>query len=97
MSVGSRIVAFDTAFNREALGNAALTFTFDNHGLCTTIRAVLDAPPADNDAARADAAARVAEEFEADAVVGAYEDLLIEAARYGRRTGLVVPRAESTP
>ena len=97
MSVGSRIVAFDTAFNREALGNAALTFTFDNHGLCTTIRAVLDAPPAENDAARADAAARVAEEFEADAVVGAYEDLLIEAARYGRRTGLVVPTRWSTP
>ncbi|MEM9466238.1 MAG: glycosyltransferase [Actinomycetota bacterium] len=91
MSVGSRVVAFDTTFNREALGDAGTTFTFDDGGLETAIGAVLDSTPADDAAIRAAAAARIAEEYGLDAVVGAYEQLLIDAAEHGRRTGLVVP------
>ena len=91
MSVGSRVVAFDTTFNREALGESAATFTFEHDGLRKAIQTVLDSSPAEDAAARAGAAARITEEYGLDAVVGAYEQLLIEAAEHGRRTGLVVP------
>ena len=91
MSVGSRVVAFDTTFNREALGPAGATFTFEDDGLASAVRTVIDSSPEADAKIRAAAAGRIVEEYSLDAVVGAYEQLLIEAAEHGRRTGLVMP------
>jgi glycosyltransferase involved in cell wall biosynthesis len=96
MSVGSRVVAFDTTFNREALGEAGATFTFDNDGLGEAVRAVLASTDEEDAAIRAAAAARIVEEYSLDSVVSAYEQLLIEAAGHGRGKGLVVPTRWST-
>jgi glycosyltransferase involved in cell wall biosynthesis len=96
MSVGSRVVAFDTTFNREALGEAGATFTFDNDGLGEAVRAVLASTDEEDTAIRAAAAARIVEEYSLDSVVSAYEQLLIEAAGHGRGKGLVVPTRWST-
>ena len=91
MSVGSRVVAFDTTFNREALGDAGATFRFEDDGLGRAIRAVLTSSPSEDAAIRAAAAERIVSEYGLDAVVSAYEQLLIRAAEHGRDTGLVVP------
>ncbi|MEM9519478.1 MAG: glycosyltransferase [Actinomycetota bacterium] len=91
MSVGSRVVAFDTPFNREALDPAGSTFVFDDDGLGQAIRTVLASSPETDQQMREAAASRIEEEYGLDAVVSAYEDLLIEAAEHGRGTGLTMP------
>jgi glycosyltransferase involved in cell wall biosynthesis len=87
MGTGARILAYDTPFNREALGPDAATFSLDPPDLVDLLRVALAETP-DAETARRDAARRrTVEHYPIKAVADAYEAILSEAAgqRRGRR------------
>jgi len=93
MSVGARVVAFDTEFNREVLGADPDVFVLDPPDVADVVGTVLAEDASTQQAARDRAAARIASLYPVDAVVDAYEAVLQEAAGQGRRRGLVVDTA----
>lgn len=80
MGVGARIVAFDTAFSREVLGDHATYFDLTDASFATAVGTALADDP-DVDRKVRDAVRHRAEElYSVDAVVDAYRDLLAAAA-----------------
>ena len=85
MATGARILAYDTPFNREAIGPHATTFSLDPPDLIDLLRVALAETP-DVETARRDAARRrTTEEYPIKAVADAYEAILLEAAGQRRR------------
>lgn len=80
MGLGASILALDTPFNREALGDAGSYFTTFDARLTRLMEEVAARPPAVVDSVRAAARARVAREFALGDVTDAVEQLLTVAA-----------------
>lgn len=97
MSASSRVVAFDTAFNREALGDDGSFFSLAPGELAASLKGVLDDSVDDDLKVRRSASDRVAAIYPVSAVVDAYEAVLVAAATHGRRTGLSLPTQWSHP
>lgn len=92
MFAGARVVALDTAFNSEVLGDTGELFELDPPSLVPTLRRVLAESETERRTACEAATSRIAEQYATERVVDAYEAVL--AAAVGcRSTGLVV----STP
>lgn len=86
MGVGARIVAFDTAFSRETLGEEAVYFTLDGSSFADAVGQVLADDPTVDRKVRESAAERAADLFSVESVVGAYRELLTRAAASRRPT-----------
>jgi glycosyltransferase involved in cell wall biosynthesis len=91
MGAGALVVALDTAFNRETLGDAGRYFAPGCGDVVAVLAAALAMPAAERDGLRAAARARVQERFAVDDVVDAYEEALLATAAAGRRRGVRVP------
>jgi hypothetical protein len=85
MSVGARIVALDTPFNRETLGDAGTFFEPDR--AAEAFDALATEPAYVSEAYRRRAATRSATTFSLAAVADAYEALLTEVAALPRARG----------
>ncbi|MGH9185100.1 MAG: glycosyltransferase [Acidimicrobiales bacterium] len=98
MRASALIVALDTSFNRETLGDAGLYFPGgigEIGDVVSVLRRVRSLSVEQATALRTAAATRVAERFDVESVVDAYEHLL--AASVGRRGhALVVPTRWAT-
>ncbi|HEV3362537.1 MAG TPA: DUF1972 domain-containing protein [Acidimicrobiia bacterium] len=91
MGCGARIVALDTPFNREALGDAGDYFASPRRGLAPALREVASEPAAVGEARR-QAARHVARvRFSRRAVADAYERLLARVAHGNRRSKPTLP------
>lgn len=90
MGSGARIVAFDTPFNREALGDGGTYFSDFSEELPRMIDA-LAAWPSEDAALRERAALRALQIFDLDAVADAYEQLLRTASTGPSRKRTVIP------
>jgi glycosyltransferase involved in cell wall biosynthesis len=88
MGVGARVAAFDTTFSRETLGDDATFFTLDDNSFSDAVGQILGDEPSVDRKVRADAADRAADLFSVDSVVGAYRELLAQAAGSRRPTVL---------
>jgi glycosyltransferase involved in cell wall biosynthesis len=91
MGAGALVVALDTAFNRETLGDAGCYFEPGCGDVAGVLQSVRSAPAAEQDRLRSAATARVRERFGVDDVVEAYEDALRATAAAGRRRGVARP------
>jgi glycosyltransferase involved in cell wall biosynthesis len=80
MGAGALVAALDTPFNRETMGPTGRFFAPDCHDVVKVVDDLRAAPTAEQDDLRAAARARVRERFSVEEVVGAYEDLLVDAA-----------------
>jgi len=91
MGAGALVVALDTAFNRETLGDAGCYFEPGCGDVAGVLQSVRSAPAAEQDRLRSAATTRVRERFGVDDVVEAYEDALRATAAAGRRRGVARP------
>jgi glycosyltransferase involved in cell wall biosynthesis len=76
MHAGAVVLAYDTPFNRETLGDAGLFFGLDDGSLEAALRTVESCDPEESASLRRSAQVLVATRFSIDAVVSAYEELL---------------------
>jgi glycosyltransferase involved in cell wall biosynthesis len=83
MGYGSCVLARDTVFNRETLGDAGRLFAPDAASVSRLIDET-DASPGYADALRTRAQARVAEYYRWDSIVDQYEALFLSSAASGR-------------
>lgn len=99
MGTGSRIAAFDTTFSREVLGDCATYFSLDGGSdtLDAAISSIVADSPENDEAVRAKTADRAADLYSVDSVVGAYRDLLAEAARVRKPVTLTTRWATERP
>ena len=90
MGAGALVAAYDTPFSRETLGDAGGYFdTVDPYGVGQALKALLAAPPREQDALRARAVRRVSTRYDLPSVVDAHEALLrTAAAQRPRRASL---------
>lgn len=94
MRAGALVVALDTVFNREVLGDTGLYFPggIGRVGeLAPVLERVAAMDGAESDGFRTETAARAAHEYATDDVVAAYAELLLATSREGRRTGVRLP------
>lgn len=80
MGNGAHVLAYDTVFNREALGEAGTYFADFTDDLPATLRRLADQDEERSRASRARAEARARSHFSLKAVADAYEDLLVGAS-----------------
>jgi glycosyltransferase involved in cell wall biosynthesis len=80
MGCGSCVLALDTVFNREALGDAGRYFARDPDAVATLVDTI-DLDPGQAARLRARAVARVSERYTWEGVVDRYERLFLEVAR----------------
>jgi glycosyltransferase involved in cell wall biosynthesis len=84
MGCGARVVALDTAFNRQALGSAGTYFSLSASGPAPSLPEAVAALAAENDdvttSLRDSARTRAQTRFALADVAGAYEDLLRDVA-----------------
>lgn len=97
MGCGARIVALDTLFNREALGDCGDYFSDPATDLPTVLDRLLSEPSRENDARRRDAGERARTRFSCEAVADAYELLLASAARRQLPSGRSLPTPWEEP
>lgn len=90
MYVGARVIAFDTPFNREVLGNCGLFFRLDPSDLIEKIEIVRAESTEDRGDGRDAAADRIASTYSVKTVVDAYESLLLAGSEHARATELVI-------
>jgi glycosyltransferase involved in cell wall biosynthesis len=90
MGAGAVVVAMDTPFNRETLGDAGCYFARGCADVAEVLGGVRRSAEAERSGLRAAAVARVGERFGVDDVVDAYEDALRATAAAGRRRGVRV-------
>jgi glycosyltransferase involved in cell wall biosynthesis len=76
MHAGALVLAYDTTFNRETLGESGLYFSLDDGCIEAALRTVESFDHEEANALRTSAHIRAATRFSVDAVVGAYEELL---------------------
>jgi glycosyltransferase involved in cell wall biosynthesis len=88
MGAGALVVALDTPFNRETLGESGCYFAPGCGDVADVLQAVGSAPEGEQAQLRAAAAERVRERFGVDDVVDAYEAALHATAAAGRRRGV---------
>lgn len=81
MGLGARILALDTPFNREALGDAGDYFETFGPNLTHRIDAAEEEPKEASAKHRSAVRERVSRHFSTQAIVDAYEDVLIAAAQ----------------
>ena len=85
MASRARICALDNAFNRETVGSAGRYFTSTERirtsGSPTVVGRLLAEPAEEDRVARSHAEGRAVDHFGTAAVVGAYRDLLMAAAK----------------
>lgn len=91
MGCGARVVALDTPFNREALGDGGDYFSEPSTDLGAALDRVVDEPEKLNQARRDEAGARARTRFSRPAVIDAYERLLTSVARRDRRPVAPMP------
>jgi len=84
MGCGARIVALDTPFNREALGNTGDYFGMVQPSMASVVARVLDEADPENQSRREAAKVRARARFDLATVADAYEALLIAVARGSR-------------
>ncbi len=89
MGTRARICALGNAFNRETVGSAGRYFSLDPPDLVETVTTILAEPAEADLASRQGAADRAETRFSVDAVVDAYRQVLVEAARV-RKAPVVV-------
>jgi glycosyltransferase involved in cell wall biosynthesis len=90
MGSGALILAIDTPFNREALGNSGLFFQSQDHLLRLLERRLFGTEGADADLRRR-AACRAETVFSLADVASAYESVLYQASCAGRRRVTAIP------
>jgi glycosyltransferase involved in cell wall biosynthesis len=95
MGAGAFIIAFDTPFNREVLGPAGSFFRVES--LDRVIGDLARLSTAEIADRRAATAARARDEYAIDAVVGAYEELLVTAAKASPRDIVTIPTRWARP
>lgn len=78
LGCGGNVIALDTAFNREAIGDAGECFSDFDHDLPRLFRAAAASPAPAGAAGRERARRRAREVFAPGAVADAYERLLVE-------------------
>lgn len=92
MGTGSRIAAFDTTFSREVLNDCAEYFSLDTTSGPDSLDAAITTILTDSDThdaeVRTHTAARAADKYSVDDVVGAYRDLLAATAAARRPLAL---------
>ncbi len=81
MSVGARILALETVFNREVLGDAGTYFELDS--AASAFDELASEPSATTTELRCQASERAVQRFSLEAVADAYELLLTEVAALG--------------
>lgn len=96
MGCGGRIIALDTAFNREALGGAGTYFADFVDGLPRLLREVVREDAAASAARRQAAARRARSRYSLAAVADAYERLLVEVAMRPAWRSVALPTPWST-
>ncbi|MDP8991444.1 MAG: DUF1972 domain-containing protein [Actinomycetota bacterium] len=99
MHAGALTVALDTPFNRETLGSAGLFFRTGADGETNVVDVLRDGcemPLSDAKALRDMAAERVAELYNVEDVVAAYEALLLTSTERSSRSAVVLPTKWST-
>jgi glycosyltransferase involved in cell wall biosynthesis len=80
MGAGALVAALDTPFNRETMGPTGRVFARDCHDVVEVVDELRATAEDEQTALRAASSTRVRERFAVADVVGAYEDLLIDAA-----------------
>ncbi len=88
MGAEALVVALDTPFNRETLGDAGCYFAPGCGDVAAVLQAVRSAPEGEGARLRAAAGARVRDRFAVDDVVDAYEAALRATAAAGRGRGV---------
>jgi glycosyltransferase involved in cell wall biosynthesis len=91
MGVEALVVALDTPFNRETLGDAGRYFAPGCGDVADVLEAVHSGPTGEGDRLRASAGERVRERFGVEDVVEAYEAALRATAGAGRARGVRLP------
>ena len=91
MGAEALVVALDTPFNRETLGDAGRYFSPGCGDVADVLGTVRSAPEEERARLRSAAGARVRERFAVEDVVDAYEAALQATAVAGRRRGVQVP------
>ncbi len=97
MGCGARIVALDTPFNHEALGDCGDYFTEPADDLVPVLRRLVSEPLTATDAARQEAMARAHSRFSLKAIADAYELLLTSASLRDRHSGSSMPTLWDRP
>jgi len=80
MGAGALVAALDTPFNRETMGATGRFFARDCHDVVKVVDELRATAASEQTALRTEASARARERFAIADVVGAYEDLLVDAA-----------------
>jgi glycosyltransferase involved in cell wall biosynthesis len=88
MGAGALVAALDTPFNRETLGQTGSYFSPDCSDVVEVLESLRNSTEGENDRRREAARRRVREVFAPDAVVRAYEELLVAVAGGPRRRGV---------
>lgn len=97
MGCGARIVALDTAFNREALGECGDYFNEPASGLGPALDRLAGEPVELNEARREEARTRARTRFSRRAVIDAYEQLLGSVAGRNRGPAASMPTRWESP
>ena len=90
MWIESRILAFDTAFNRDTLGPKGQYFDFDGDSLTAALEQVLMDSEIDDELQRVEASLRIGDRFSVKAVCDGYQDVLVAAAAGSARRNLAI-------
>jgi glycosyltransferase involved in cell wall biosynthesis len=91
MGAEALVVALDTPFNRETLGDAGCYFAAGCGDVADVLQAVRSAPGTERARLRSAAGSRVGERFGVEDVVDAYEDALRATATARRGRGVRLP------
>lgn len=97
MGCGARILALDTPFNREALGDCGDYFSEPASDLAAALDRIVSESRTANEVSRRQARRRAHGRFSREEVADAYELLMASAARRDRRSGSSMPTLWDRP